>query len=1057
MNKLFTKIVGSIIGMAMAIGVGVTVGRGEVRQAKAADVTGSVTFGNESGETNLSSKPNSGSFTDSQSHSWSYSVTGANSKGSVAADYTQFGNSSNKPSAATITWTPTASYTIGTMSIGISSGSASGSGSVVFKVNGTTYTPTSNTFSGSSKTTISKSSLSASVSSGQTVVFEITNSNGSLRWYDLSVTYDDGTGSQSHIITFDKGDGTGTMNSDSSSSTTYTLPSSTTFTKSGYGLKGWQIGSTFYKKGTSYTFANSTENITATAIWFRESSSSNPYTVVEANDAIEYDVGKTDAYLSGIISQVDSYQSSYHSITYWVSADGTTTNQFKIYSGLGLNGANFNAKEDLATGVSVVVKGNLTVYNTTNQMDKNSQIVGGNTFTVSFNSNTGTGTMADVTGVLGSYSLPANGFTAPASSGFVGWKANNAGDTLASGTNYSVTANVTFYAQWAIQRTVTYDANEGTGTMVDSNSPYGDGALVTVLSNSFTAPTGKRFSHWNTAPDDGGTKYNPGATFNISANTVLYAIWEDLPSTITIDYSSYSANLPSQGYSAISWAADDIEGTIYTIKNDNNAIQFQANASYIYNSQAVSGYITKITANKYSGNFSQLTAFVGTSAIESKPEEGGTTNNSSWVWTFDSSNHYTHFRIDATSSGAKYISSIVIEYQKIAKVNPTGITLNNNSAISMDTYGYGRRKLVATVEPFNANDTSVTWGTSDESVVTIADGVLSPVAVGTATVFATTGNYVNDATTPDLKASVLVTVTQALYKKATFVPTSSSAASQSDDYLAGGSVSFTTGGSFDNEKSAIQIASGKSARFTISGYVGMKITGIDMVVCSNGAAGTGSLTVTAGSTDILEIETAAFSDASWNGAYDANMCGLYKDCTDYIVQNAETIVFEFAATVNSLYIQSVSVRYLDYSLEQWCTKFLSQITCTGATQENPNGAITSDTNWDDLGLEFLDLDPDLIDIAKTANANKDSSNVIEQAMARYDLILRKYGIGNGAGQHDDFIGRFSEGGANYNSSNVSFFETNNGGSNTSIIITVISVLSLTALGGFFFIKKRKEQ
>ena len=29
--------------------------------------------------------------------------------------------------------------------------------------------------------------------------------------------------------------------------------------------------------------------------------------------------------------------------------------------------------------------------------------------------------------------------------------------------------------------------------------------------------------------------------------------------------------------------------------------------------------------------------------------------------------------------------------------------------------------------------------------------------------------------------------------------------------------------------------------------------------------------------------------------------------------------------------------------------------------------------------------------------------------------------------------------------------------NTTIIITVISVLSLTALGGFFFIKKRKEQ
>ena len=44
------------------------------------------------------------------------------------------------------------------------------------------------------------------------------------------------------------------------------------------------------------------------------------------------------------------------------------------------------------------------------------------TYTVSFNANGGTGTMADVTGVpAGAYTLPANGFTAPAGKQFKGW------------------------------------------------------------------------------------------------------------------------------------------------------------------------------------------------------------------------------------------------------------------------------------------------------------------------------------------------------------------------------------------------------------------------------------------------------------------------------------------------------------------------------------------------------------------------------------------------------------------------------------------------------------
>ena len=77
---------------------------------------------------------------------------------------------------------------------------------------------------------------------------------------------------------------------------------------------------------------------------------------------------------------------------------------------------------------------------------------------------------------------------------------------------------------------VTYNANGGTGTMTDPNSPYVISATVTVLENQFVGPDGADFIGWNTNPDGTGTTYAPGAQFSALDNTTLYAIWS-LPAT----------------------------------------------------------------------------------------------------------------------------------------------------------------------------------------------------------------------------------------------------------------------------------------------------------------------------------------------------------------------------------------------------------------------------------------------------------------------------------------------------------------------------------------------
>ena len=71
------------------------------------------------------------------------------------------------------------------------------------------------------------------------------------------------------------------------------------------------------------------------------------------------------------------------------------------------------------------------------------------TYTVSFDANGGTGTMAEVTGVsAGAYTLPANGFTAPDGKRFVGWATSAGGTATAAGEAITVSDNVTLYAIW---------------------------------------------------------------------------------------------------------------------------------------------------------------------------------------------------------------------------------------------------------------------------------------------------------------------------------------------------------------------------------------------------------------------------------------------------------------------------------------------------------------------------------------------------------------------------------------------------------------------------------
>ncbi|MBQ9295376.1 MAG: InlB B-repeat-containing protein [Bacteroidaceae bacterium] len=98
-------------------------------------------------------------------------------------------------------------------------------------------------------------------------------------------------------------------------------------------------------------------------------------TVAEAIAAIDENTTVSGAYVSGIVSQVDEFNSSYSSITYWISDDGTTTTQLEVYSGKGLNGEDFSDINGVQVGDVVVVCGDLMKYSDIYEFKYNSKIV----------------------------------------------------------------------------------------------------------------------------------------------------------------------------------------------------------------------------------------------------------------------------------------------------------------------------------------------------------------------------------------------------------------------------------------------------------------------------------------------------------------------------------------------------------------------------------------------------------------------------------------------------------------------------------------------------------
>ena len=225
-----------------------------------------------------------------------------------------------------------------------------------------------------------------------------------------------------------------------------------------------------------------------------------------------------------------------------LSADGTTPITWSVENGDRPTGLSLNkdtgeiSGTPTAAGTSTfTVKATNSAGSDTKELSITITKAAPAEYTVRFNANGGGGTMADVTGVSGSYTLPACGFTEPEGKQFKGWSTSADGSVISS-TTYEVSSDTTFYAIWE-SKEYSIIVTDGKATIGAGSeiSKAAQGTTITLTANA--APDGKVFDKWvvesgNTTLEDANSETT---TFIMPDSEVSVKATYTIPHTHTYD------------------------------------------------------------------------------------------------------------------------------------------------------------------------------------------------------------------------------------------------------------------------------------------------------------------------------------------------------------------------------------------------------------------------------------------------------------------------------------------------------------------------------------------
>ncbi|MCF0108162.1 MAG: InlB B-repeat-containing protein, partial [Bacilli bacterium] len=480
--KLFKKIAIAAIGVVMALGVGIGVSvHNDVWPAKAEDEA-IINFGNNGTTINKASVKGN----DSNNVEWTITTTGTDSF-TPNSTFCQIGSAKN--AASSIEFVATLPVASNITSFSAKFGGFSGTaGLVTLSVDNVSVG--SGNLNGTSDVEIE----STSSATGSTLKVTVTSiAKGVIAYY---ISYTTVAEAVEYTVSFDAGEGSGTMTNQTINTSSYVLPECSFTAPTGKEFDCWTIGGvgqgTHYLPGESISvtsditvYANYKNCLADVVFDFSQIDGFKDWGTTYKKHVVEYD------------KAVVTFTSANHSTS--TITDVPVTRGEDVYIST-VNRPNLkisSLKWDFRQWGSK--KQTITIsYSTDGGKNYVEAASESNSFSVEISS-----LPANVDTVRASFSSQSNQI------GIASIMVNFSGEFVSYAYN------------------VTYDANGATsGDVPVDDTNYNSGSEVTVLGNVGNLDkAGYSFAGWNTSPDGSGTSYSAGQTFNITDNIVLYAQW----------------------------------------------------------------------------------------------------------------------------------------------------------------------------------------------------------------------------------------------------------------------------------------------------------------------------------------------------------------------------------------------------------------------------------------------------------------------------------------------------------------------------------------------------
>ena len=845
--------------------------------------------------------------------------------------------------------------------------------------------------------------------------------SGTLKKFNSTYEFDSGcvlqqlthpVVSTTWTITFDSDGGTDPDDIEVGDGLTFNFPSPGT--KANYVFTGWSndSGATFHQEGETSGLVDDDDMYVA--FWQTKGTQNNPYTIAEARTAITNNAGVKGVYAEGIVSAIPTaYSSQYSNITFNLVDSSNDTDFLQAYRCTGTDAA------DVAVGDTALVSGNLILHSGTYEFASGCVLVTLTAPTVS---------SLEITGSLTNTSYYTDGAWDPT------------GLTVTATYSNSSTADVTSNVSWSYSPATPAAMGVGANQDLTITAEFGgesddivkqvsvsSAPTFTLVTDPSTLTSGTTFIF--VAQSTSLKAMKQGRTTSNSASQVADVTLSNSFNSGSVATSA-EATVFTLGGSTGAWTIKNGDNQLGFSGTSNNNMKFNENMTDTFKINIQSGYLLSVESNTYSGRKLQYNHNNG------DPRFSNYNGGQTYVYMFA-------MIAEVSFGDTDHISIASLPETEFAvgdTFNSTGLSIlawdgNNEATANSKTVDVTSVSLSGTTftdSDIGSNSVTVTYTESGNNFTTSYNIYVYASA---------TYELVTEEPEGGWSGSYLITYT--VSSATTAIPetgTYAMRASLTNFDVVGNFVKVTpvtAGGK-------TTITAGQHLQFSIASYsTGYSIAGHSGKFVGWGSASNNGLTTS---------DSALLNSISYDTAEDATSI-LCSAGTKGLTLNTSSGQFRY---YSNAFVQLYKL-VESSEANAYAAEFL-ELMSTGA---NPACVADGSSDIEDLKVAWAILFADFNDLSNadkqlfTQGSADESGDDIAKTLALYDYVCGKYGT-NLESQDCNNYNFMSRSVTPIGGQNLLLNTVIGNNANTITVIVIISLVSVTAIGGYFFIKRRQE-